>query len=151
MVCRMPLAGKEIGAIFDFQGSEVKLAIKLPTFLLAITCVRSVQMGHVSPFQTCKFKELSDDVRNFSINSFLLLQSLFEDSGVHRESISQNGSSLGSVNVHSLTLSYTFGSMRCDSRASFLARTLASLCFGCEPKDRVATFSTIRKRGQCPH
>jgi hypothetical protein len=29
--------------------------------------------------------------------------------------------------------------MRCDSRASLLARTLASPCFSCEPKARVAT------------
>jgi hypothetical protein len=38
------------------------------------------------------------------------------------------------------TLSHTLGSMECDSRASFLARTFASPCFDCEPKIRVMTF-----------
>jgi hypothetical protein len=46
------------------------------------------------------------------------------------------GSSLGSVGVHSLTLSYTPKSMKCDSQASFLAHTFASPCVGCEPKAR---------------
>jgi hypothetical protein len=45
------------------------------------------------------------------------------------------------VKVHSLTLSYTPGNMRCDSWASFLARTLASPCFGHEPKVKVVAFS----------
>jgi hypothetical protein len=62
---------------------------------------------------------------------------LFENLGVHRESNSQNGSSFGRVRVHSLTLSYTLRNMRCDSRASFLAHTFASLCFSCELKVRV--------------
>ncbi len=44
------------------------------------------------------------------------------------------------MRVHSLTLSYIHGNMRCDSRASLLARTLASLYFGYEPKAKVATF-----------
>jgi len=60
--------------------------------------------------------------------------------GVHRDSNSQSGSSLGNVRVHSLTLSYTPGNMRCDSRASLLARTLANPCFGCEPKAWVTTY-----------
>ncbi len=47
--------------------------------------------------------------------------------------------------VHSLTLSYTLGSMRCDSQASFLARTLVNPYLGREPKARVAT--TNSKRG----
>jgi hypothetical protein len=51
----------------------------------------------------------------------------------------QSGSSLGSVRIHSLTLSYTLESMKCDSRASFLAHTFVSLCFGREFKARVAT------------
>jgi hypothetical protein len=54
----------------------------------------------------------------------------------------QNGNSLGSVRVPFLTLSYTPGSMRGDYRVSLLARNLASPCFGCEPKVRVATFKT---------
>jgi len=42
------------------------------------------------------------------------------------------------VEVHSFTLSHTPGSMKCDSWASLLARTFASLCLGHEPKARVA-------------
>jgi hypothetical protein len=53
---------------------------------------------------------------------------------------SQNGSSFGSVRVHSLTLFCTLGSMKCDSRASFLACNLANPCLGREPKARVATM-----------
>jgi hypothetical protein len=47
----------------------------------------------------------------------------------------------GSVRVHSLTLSYTFKSMKCDSRVSFLARNLASPYLGHKPKVRVATLT----------
>jgi len=68
------------------------------------------------------------------------LQSLSEDSGVPWDSNSQSGSSLGSVRVHSLTLSYTPRSMRCDSMTSLLAHNLASLCLVCKHKVRVATF-----------
>ncbi len=53
---------------------------------------------------------------------------------------SQSGSSLGSVRVHSLTLSYIPESMKCDFRASFLACNLASICLGYEPKFQVATI-----------
>jgi hypothetical protein len=67
----------------------------------------------------------------------------FENLGVHRDSNSQSGSSLGSVRVHSLTLSYTLGSMKCDSRASLFARTFTSPCLGCEPKVKVATFYVL--------
>jgi hypothetical protein len=52
---------------------------------------------------------------------------------------SQNGSSLGNVKVHSLTLSYTPGSMRCDSWAFLLAHTLARPFLCHEHKARVAT------------
>jgi len=57
---------------------------------------------------------------------------------------SQNGSSLGSVKVHSLTLSHTPRSMKCDSRTSLMAHTFASPCFGREPKARVATMVTTK-------
>ncbi len=75
----------------------------------------------------------------FQSNGFWSLKSFFESLGLHWDSNSQNGSSLVSVRVHSFTLSYTSRSMRCDSRASLLARTLASPYFGREPKVRVAT------------
>jgi len=61
-----------------------------------------------------------------------------ENSRVHWDSNSQSGSSLGSVKVHSLTLSYILGRMRCDSWASLLARTFVTPCLGHEPKARVA-------------
>ncbi len=58
---------------------------------------------------------------------------------INKDFNSQNGSSLGNVRVHSLTLSYTPGNMRCDFWASLLARTFTSPCFGRKPKARVAT------------
>jgi hypothetical protein len=77
---------------------------------------------------------------NIQYNGFWPLQSFSEDSEVHQDSNSQSGSSLGSVKVHSFILSYTPKNMKCDSWASLLARTLASPCFGHEPKARVATW-----------
>ncbi len=71
------------------------------------------------------------------------MQSLFEDSGVHRDSNSQSGSSFGSVRVHSLTLSYTPRNMQHDFRASLLARNLARPYLGHEPKARVVTTRII--------
>ncbi len=41
--------------------------------------------------------------------------------GIHRNSNSQNGSSLRSVEVHSCTFSHIHMNMKCDSRASLLA------------------------------
>jgi hypothetical protein len=68
---------------------------------------------------------------------------------------------------HSLTLSYTPGSMWCDSsrsswpallqclcldsRASSWLTPLQALCLGRKPKARVATLSPTRRRGQCLH
>jgi hypothetical protein len=75
--------------------------------------------------------------KTFQSNGFWPLQSPFENSGVHWDSNSQNGSSLRSVKVHSLTPFCTPGSMRCDFWASLLACNLASLCLGCEPKVKV--------------
>jgi hypothetical protein len=46
------------------------------------------------------------------------------------------------VRVHFFTLSYTPKSMKCDSQASLLARTLTSPCLGCEFKVRV-TITTM--------
>jgi len=64
---------------------------------------------------------------------------LSKDSRVHWKSNSQSGSSFGNARVHSFTLSYIPGSMRCDSQASLLAYTIVSPCFGREPKVRVTT------------
>jgi hypothetical protein len=52
--------------------------------------------------------------------------------GVHQDSNSQHGSSLGSVSGHSHTLSH--------SRASLLACTITSPCLGRMPKAKVATL-----------
>jgi hypothetical protein len=46
---------------------------------------------------------------------------------------------LRNVRVHSLTLSHTPKSMKCDSRPSHLARTFVSPCFGHKPKARITT------------
>jgi hypothetical protein len=76
-------------------------------------------------------------------NWFWSLQSLFENLKVHEDSNSQSGSSLGSVEVHFLTLSHTFRSMKCDSQPSHLARSYPSPCLGREPKAKVATSHVI--------
>jgi hypothetical protein len=44
------------------------------------------------------------------------------------------------VSVHSFTLSYTLGNIKCDSQTFFLAHTLTSPYLGCKPKARVATL-----------
>jgi len=41
--------------------------------------------------------------------------------------------------VDSLTPNLFFDNMKCDSRASFLARTFTNPCFGHEPKTKVTT------------
>jgi hypothetical protein len=55
------------------------------------------------------------------------LKSVSEVLGVHRDSISQSGSCLGSVRVHSFALSYTPGSPWCDSWASLWPAPLQPL------------------------
>jgi hypothetical protein len=57
------------------------------------------------------------------------------------DSDSHNGSSFGSVRVHSLTLFCTPWSMRCDFRASFLARNLVSPCLNHKPNAKVTTIN----------
>jgi hypothetical protein len=74
---------------------------------------------------------------------FLPLRLLSKDLGVHRDSNSQSESSLESMKVRSFTFSYIPKSMKCDSQASFLARTLVNLYLGREPKARVATITSI--------
>jgi hypothetical protein len=54
----------------------------------------------------------------------LIIRKHFEYLEVHWDFNSQSGSPLGSVWVHSLTLSYTPVNMKCDSRASFSIHTL---------------------------
>ncbi len=103
------------------------------------------------PNGSCKFildiyvSIVFNDIKNSSIHWFWPLQSFSEHSGVHPDSNSQSGSSLGSVRVYSLTLSCTLGNMQHDSRASFWARNLATPCFSREPKARVTSLCHIIK------
>jgi len=103
-------------------------------------CLKCSNGSCKSIFYTFTFQELSNYIRNSSIQWVLTPVSLFKNLEVHWDSNSQNGSSLGSVRVHSLTLSYIPGSMRCDSWASLLAYALASPCLGLEPKAKVETL-----------
>jgi hypothetical protein len=118
----------------------------IPGFLLTITCVSDVQMGHANPFQTSKFQELFNDIKTVSIQWVLTPVMLSKNLGVHSDSNSQSGNSLGSVRVHSLTFFCILRAMKCDSQASFLARTLTSPYLGREPKVRVATLPTTYLR-----
>jgi hypothetical protein len=45
-----------------------------PDLLLAITCVLSTQMGHTSPFYASTSQEISNFIRNFSIQWVLTLE-----------------------------------------------------------------------------
>ncbi len=77
----------------------------------------------------------------FKTLGFWPLQSLSEHSGVHRDSNSQHGNSLGSVRVLSLTLFFTPGGMKMWLPGLILACTLSSpFCLGRKPKVRVATI-----------
>ncbi len=71
---------------------------------------------------------------------FWLFQSPFEGLEIHWDNISQSGSCIGSVNVHSLTLCYTPRSMWCDSR---ILQPCKPFCLGCEPNARVATLHQV--------
>jgi len=110
--------------------------------LLAITCVLITQMSHASPFQTFNFQELSNNIRTILIQ-WVLTPVIVENSGIHWESNSQSGNSLGRVEVHSLALSHTPRRIKCDSQASLLARTFASPYLGHEPKIKVATLEHL--------
>ncbi len=61
--------------------------------------------------------------------------------GIHWDSNSQTGSSYGSVGVQSFTLSYIFGSMKCDSQLHSWLTPLQVLAL-VMPKVRVTTHTT---------
>jgi hypothetical protein len=101
---------------------------------------------------------------------FWLLKLLYEVLKIHQDFISQNGSCLGSVKVHSLILPHTFStpeSMWCDSRASFWPEPLQlfcldsrasswpaplqALCLSREPKAKVATYGKIIVKNATPN
>jgi hypothetical protein len=62
-------------------------------------CVLSVQIGHASPFQTFKFQNLFNDIRNVSIQWVLTLEIAFWRFRSPFGLQLPNGSSLGSVKV----------------------------------------------------
>jgi len=68
-------------------------------------------------------------------------QLFFKNMGVHLVFNFQSGNSLGSVKVHSLTLSHTPKNMKCDFMFSHLVCTFASPCLSCEPKAKIATYT----------
>jgi len=66
-------------------------------------------------FRHLRSKSFLTIYETLQYNDFWFLQSLSENSGIHQDLNSQIGSSFGSVEVHSLTLSHTPKSMKCDS------------------------------------
>jgi len=112
-------------------------------FLLTITYVLITQMGHPNPFLTSTFQEIFNDIRNSSIQWVLTLTiTLWKFRSL------DNGSSLGTMEVHTLAFSYTPRNMKCESRASLLTHTFASPCLGCEPLIEVNPrfFKTNKKQ-----
>jgi hypothetical protein len=75
--------------------------------------------------------------RAFQSNDFRPLKSLSKNLEIHLNSNSQSEGSLRNVEVHSLTLSHTPGSMKSDSWASFLACIFKNPCLRHEPKVKV--------------
>jgi hypothetical protein len=116
------------------------VAIWLLAFLLAITCVSSVQMGHARSFQTSKFQELFNDIRNVSIQWVLTLEIAlwkFESPlGLQLPKWEFTWECEGSFS-HTLLHSQKHEMWLLSS---VLARTFVNPCLGHEPKVRVATF-----------
>ncbi len=118
------------------------------------TLIPNLSFGHTSMFQVPKwvmwahfkhlsFKSFSMVYWSFRSNEFWPLQLPFENLWIHQDSNSQNGSSLGNVEVHSFTFSYIFGNMKCDFRASFLVHIFVSPYFGCKLKAKVVTMCEL--------
>jgi len=99
-------------------------------------CVKVSKWVMWAHFKILCSKSFSMILRTFPSNGFWPLQSLSKDSRVHWDSNSQNVNSLESVRVHSLTLSCTPKSMKCDSRVSYLARTFRTLALVTNPRLR---------------
>jgi hypothetical protein len=123
----------------------------MPLASKEIEVIRSPSFGHNSCLK-CPNGSCEPTLDIYFPRAFQWYKEIFNPMGFDpwknslkiRESNSQNESSLGSVSVHSLTLSYTPGSIRCDSWASFLSRTLISLCLGRKPKAKVVTSLITR-------
>jgi hypothetical protein len=108
--------------------------------LLVITCVSGVQMGHASPFQTFMFQELSNDVRNISIQWVLTLTialwKLGNQLGLQLPKWEFTWECEGSF-PHILLHSWKHEMWLLSS---VLAHTFANPCFGRESKVKVATM-----------
>jgi len=74
-------------------------------------------------------------------NEFWPLKLLSQNLWIHQDSNSQSENPLGSVWVHSFTLSYIPKNMKCNSWASFLACTFVIPYLGRKPKAKVVTLS----------
>ncbi len=134
---------RKSGRFLTFNGRESNWQIDSWPFIwpqLMFKLPKWVMRAH---FRHPSSKRFSMKQKTFQFNGFWPLKLFFEDSKVHRDSNSQSGSSLGSVEVHSLTFSHTLGSMKCDSWASFLAHTFASPCLGREPKTTAVTLTHL--------
>jgi len=127
--------------------------IWLLAFLLAITCVLGVQMGHANPFQTSTFQELSNDIRNISIQCVLtrkiVLWKFKSPLGLQLpkwEFTWECESSFSHTFLH-------FWEHEMWLPGLVLASTFTNPCFGREPKARVATvvllhsFGLLKKKG----
>jgi hypothetical protein len=97
------VVGTQIGSLTPDLCFGHNLCFKYPNG----SCKHILDIYVVRNFQ--RYKELFNEM------SFDPCNQPPKDSKIHWESNSQSGSPLGSVGVHSLTLSYTPRSMKCDS------------------------------------
>jgi hypothetical protein len=128
----------------DFKWSGIKLAVWPPTFLLAITYVLNTQMFHASLFKIPMFQYLSNGIGNFSIKWVLALKlssNYFKNPSGLQFSKWEFTWEYGGSFLHPLLHSQEH---KMWLRASLLARTFASPCFGCKPKARVPTIKTFQ-------
>ncbi len=75
--------------------------------------------------------------KTLQANGFWPLHSPFENSRIHWDYNSQNGSSFGSVKVHSLTFLWTPKSMRCDPGLPSWPTTLQAIALVASPRLRL--------------
>ncbi len=121
------------------------MLIWLPTFLLIITCVLDVQMGHVKPFYTSTFQYFFNDIKNSS-NRWVLTFAI-----ALWKFASPFGTPIPTMGVH-LGVWGFIPSHSLHSRdhvmwlpASFLACNLANMCLSREAKARVTTMGFFLK------
>jgi hypothetical protein len=71
MVCCTPPAHTGIGSIPDFLWSGVKLPVWLPALLSTITCAANAQMAYARSFRTSTIQDLSNGIKNTSMQGVL--------------------------------------------------------------------------------